>query len=89
MAYIPRGPQARPCPALRVHAGLPGLLLLAPFTCGLSLALLLLYALLILIDSTVQSRSLKVGFLAVAAVFVQLIGYGIGFLESLVSGKLR
>ena len=69
--------------------GCLGLLLLAPFTCGLSLALLLLYALLILIDSTVQSRSLKVGFLAVAAVFVQLIGYGIGFLESLVSGKLR
>ena len=69
--------------------GCAGLVLLAPFTCGLSLALLLLYALLILIDSTVQSRSLKVGFLAVAAVFVQLIGYGIGFLESLVSGKLR
>lgn len=69
--------------------GCLGLLLLAPFTCGLSLALLVVYALLILIDSSIQSRSLKVGFLAVAAVFVQLIGYGIGFLESLVSGKLR
>ena len=69
--------------------GCLSLLLLAPFTCGLSLALLLLYALLILIDSSIQSKSLKVGFLAVAAVFVQLIGYGIGFLESLFSGKLR
>jgi len=69
--------------------GVVGLLVLAPFTCGWSLALLLLYALLILIDSSIQSKSLKVGFLAVAAVFVQLIGYGIGFLESLFSGKLR
>ena len=69
--------------------GVVGLLVLAPFTCGWSLILLLLYALLILIDSSIQSKSLKVGFLAVAAVFVQLIGYGIGFLESLFSGKLR
>ena len=69
--------------------GVVGLLVLAPFTCGWSLVLLLLYAVLILIDSSIQSKSLKVGFLAVAAVFVQLIGYGIGFLESLFSGKLR
>ncbi len=69
--------------------GVAALLLLAPFTCGLSLVLLLLYALLILIDSSIQSKSLKVGLLSVAAVFVQLIGYGIGFLESLFSGKLR
>ena len=69
--------------------GVAALLLLAPFTCALSLVLLLLYALLILIDSSIQSKSLKVGFLSVAAVFVQLIGYGIGFLESLFSGKLR
>ena len=69
--------------------GVVALLLLAPFTCALSLVLLLLYALLILIDSSIQSKSLKVGILSVAAVFVQLIGYGIGFLESLFSGKLR
>jgi hypothetical protein len=69
--------------------GVAALLLLAPFTCALSLVLLLLYALLILIDSSIQSKSLKVGLLSVAAVFVQLIGYGIGFLESLFSGKLR
>lgn len=69
--------------------GVAVLLVLTPFTYGLSLALLVLYALLILVDSTLQAKSLKVGFLAVAAVFVQLIGYGIGFLESLFSGKLR
>ena len=62
--------------------GVAGLVVLAPFTCGLSLVPLLLYALLILLDSSIQSKSLKVGFLAIAAVFVQLIGYGVGFLES-------
>ena len=62
--------------------GVAGLVVLAPFTCGLSLVLLLLYTLLILLDSSIQSKSLKVGFLAIAAVFVQLIGYGVGFLES-------
>ncbi len=62
--------------------GVAGLVVLAPFTCGLSLVLLLLYALLILADSSIQSKSLKVGFLAIAAVFVQLIGHGVGFLES-------
>ena len=69
--------------------GVAGLVVLAPFTFGWSLVLIMLYALLILIDSTIQNSSLKVGFLSIAAVFVQLIGYGIGFLESLVSGKMR
>ena len=69
--------------------GVAGLVVLAPFTCGWSIVLIMLYALLILVDSTIQNSSLKVGFLSIAAVFVQLIGYGIGFLESLVSGKMR
>lgn len=69
--------------------GVAGLVVLAPFTHGWSLSLIMLYALLILVDSTIQNRSLKVGILSIAAVFVQLIGYGIGFLESLVSGKMR
>ena len=69
--------------------GVAGLVVLAQFTCGWSIVLIMLYALLILIDSTIQNSSLKVGFLSIAAVFVQLIGYGIGFLESLVSGKMR
>ncbi len=69
--------------------GVIGLILLAPFTYGLSLALLLLYALLIFIDSSIQSKSVKVGILSIAAVFVQLIGYGIGFLESWWTNCLR
>ena len=43
---------------------------------------ILLYALLILIDSTVRNRSLKVGMLSVPAAFIQLMGYGLGFIES-------
>ncbi len=43
---------------------------------------LVLYILLIFIDSTIRNRSLKVGLISIPAVFVQLIGYGIGFLES-------
>lgn len=62
--------------------GVAALVLLAPFTCGLSLLLLVLYALLIFVDSAVRNRSLKVGLISIPAVFIQLIGYGVGFLES-------
>ena len=62
--------------------GTCAMLLLAPFTKGLSLLPLLLYVLLIFIDSTFRNRSLKVGLISIPAVFVQLIGYGIGFIES-------
>lgn len=44
--------------------------------------LLLLYALLVCVDSTCQNRSLKIGLLSVAAAFVQLCGYGSGFLSA-------
>ncbi len=40
------------------------------------------YSLLILIDSSVRNRSLKIGVISVAAAFVQLMGYGCGFLEA-------
>lgn len=43
---------------------------------------LVLYALLIFIDSSIRNKSVKVGLVSVPAVFVQLYGYGIGFLES-------
>ncbi len=55
-------------------------LLLASLVCGWSLSLLLLFALIICIDSSIQSRSLKLGLLSVAASFIQLTGYGSGFL---------
>ena len=55
-------------------------LLLASLVCGWSLSLLLLFALIICIDSSIQNRSLKIGLLSVAASFIQLTGYGSGFL---------
>lgn len=43
---------------------------------------IILYSLIILIDSSIQNKSLKVGLLSIPAAFVQLMGYGFGFLES-------
>ena len=43
---------------------------------------ILLYSGVILIDSTMQNRSLRVGLLSVPAAFTQLMGYGFGFLEA-------
>ena len=47
-----------------------------------ALAPILLYSLIIFIDSTVKNKSLKVGFLSVPAAFVQLMGYGFGFIKA-------
>ena len=47
-----------------------------------ALAPILFYSLIILIDSTRQSRSIKVGLLSIPAAFTQLMGYGLGFIES-------
>lgn len=71
-------------------------LLPAVFTVGVALLLLfaiifanwlfilplIAYSLLLFADSTAVNRSAKVGVLSVAAAFVQLIGYGLGFLKS-------
>jgi hypothetical protein len=38
------------------------------------------YIVLILLDATAKNKSLQVGLLSIIAVFVQLLGYGIGFL---------
>ena len=43
---------------------------------------LLAYALLVFVDATLKEKSPQVGLLAVAASFVQLIGYGTGFLRA-------
>jgi len=50
--------------------------------CQLSLLPLILYSLIIFIDSTIKNKSLHVGLLSVPAAFVQLMGYGLGFLEA-------
>ena len=62
--------------------GVIACLLLAPFCYGLTLLPLLLYCLLILVDSTLQNKSLWVGLLSIPAAFTQLMGYGFGFIES-------
>ena len=43
---------------------------------------IILYSLFICIDSTIGNKSLKVGLLSIPAAFVQLMGYGLGFIES-------
>lgn len=58
--------------------GVAVLLLAAPF-CIYSLTPILLYALLVCADSTIQNRSLRIGIYSIAASFIQLIGYGTGF----------
>ncbi len=47
----------------------------------LGIILLLIYTLLNFIDSTLKNKSIKVGLLSILAVFVQLFGYGIGFMS--------
>lgn len=43
---------------------------------------IVLYSALIVIDSARANKSIKIGALSVAAAFVQLMGYGFGFLEA-------
>ncbi len=42
----------------------------------------LLYMFLVFIDSSIRNKSLVVGFLSIEAAFVQLFGYGLGFLKA-------
>ena len=50
--------------------------------CVLALLPLLFYSLVIFIDSSIRNRNLWVGLLSIPAAFVQLMGYGLGFIES-------
>ena len=43
---------------------------------------LLLYSTFIFVDSSIRNRNLWVGLLSVPAAFTQLMGYGLGFIES-------
>ena len=42
----------------------------------------MLYSLIICIDATRSARSLRVGVLSIASAFIQLTGYGCGFLSA-------
>lgn len=58
-------------------------LLPAAFTLAcLTLLPILPFALVVFIDSSIRNRSLRIGALSVIASFVQLIGYGTGFLRA-------
>ncbi len=50
--------------------------------CAAPLLLLFAYCLLIFVDASRQYRSLRIGLLSVGASFVQLFGYGTGFLSA-------
>ena len=43
---------------------------------------LLLYSIIICVDSTMQNNSLKIGLLSIAAAFIQITGYGCGFISA-------
>ena len=43
---------------------------------------IILYSVIIFIDSTIKNRSPYVGLLSIPAAFTQLMGYGLGFIES-------
>ena len=55
-------------------------LLLASLFWGGSLSLLVLFSLIVCVDSSLQNKSFKIGLLSVAASFIQLTGYGSGFI---------
>ena len=61
--------------------GVVFLLLASLFWRG-SLSLLFLFALIVFVDASMQNKSLKIGLLAIAASFIQLTGYGTGFLRA-------
>jgi len=60
--------------------GLIGVLLLAIFLPAL-LLLPLFFALLVMTDSTMQNKNGYIGLLSIPASFIQLTGYGTGFLR--------
>ena len=62
-------------------ASVPILALLSLPLFWLSVGVLLLFSLLLLVDATRKERSWRVGLLSVGAAFVQLTGYGVGFLR--------
>ena len=50
--------------------------------CELSLIPIILYSIIIFLDSSIKNKSLWVGLLSIPAAFVQLMGYGLGFIEA-------
>ena len=61
--------------------GVIGLLLITLFL-PLACVPIILYSIIIGIDSSIKNKNLWVGLLSIPAAFVQLMGYGFGFIES-------
>ncbi|MBQ8988820.1 MAG: glycosyltransferase [Prevotella sp.] len=70
------------CGLMLSSFGSPTLKAQGTLLCQLSLLPLVLYSLIIFIDSSIKNKSLYVGLLSIPAAFVQLMGYGLGFIES-------
>ena len=47
-----------------------------------ALSPILLFSLIIFIDSSIKNKSLSIGFISIGAAFVQLCGYGFGFISA-------
>lgn len=58
------------------------LLLSCPLCAWFPLLPLLLYALIILADSSRQNQSMRIGVLSIVAAYTQLMGYGFGFINA-------
>lgn len=58
------------------------LVILCSFVCVWSLLLLAIFAAIIFADSSVRNKSVKIGIFSVIAAFIQLTGYGSGFLAA-------
>jgi glycosyltransferase involved in cell wall biosynthesis len=56
--------------------------LLSTLLTGHGIELLLLYAALVWVDASLENQSIYIGLLAILASYVQLIGYGTGFLRA-------
>lgn len=54
-----------------------------------STGILLFYFSLILLDSTIKNRSIKIGLLSVVTSFIQLFGYGLGFISEMFSKNIN
>ena len=62
-------------------AGVVCILLLSPFF-PWCLLLLLLFAMIIFVDSSIKNKNLKIGILSVVSAVIQLVGYGSGFIRA-------
>ncbi|MFB0947857.1 MAG: glycosyltransferase involved in cell wall biosynthesis [Spirosomataceae bacterium] len=66
---------------------IPVLLLLNAALGGIALIFLMLYLMLILVESSIKNNSVKIGLLSVVTCITQLTGYGIGFASELLKNK--